>query len=121
MIGDQRRTGGAHLTATDHRHVHHFRQTASQGLRIRIDNESGAAGLGIGSGGGINRPFGQSVTLVDNQTLDVSTTTTIEAAGTLNLSGGTLTTGALNNTAGGAFVATGSLGRSKWWRARALG
>ena len=70
-------------------------------------NNSGSLYVGIAvgvSGGG-------TLTMADGGLVDVTGTTKLWSSGTLTLNGGSLTTGSLDNTAGGAFVfTTGTLG-----------
>ena len=64
---------------------------------------SSVDGLDVGVAPGIDQPFQNDLDLPHFKYLGIDATTTIGAAGTLSITGGTLTTGQLDNTSGGSF------------------
>ena len=62
-----------------------------------------ASGLDVGVVAGANQPFQNSLDVVAGKTLVIDNTTEVGASGTLSISGGTLSTGDLDNTSSGSF------------------
>ena len=86
-------SGGTYYTGTfDNSAGGNFNFTAGTFGLTNEDLTVGAAGQ-----------FGSTLDIVAGQTYDINQMTVIQAGGTLNLNGGTLKTGTLDNSAGGAF------------------
>lgn len=64
---------------------------------------TGAGGVTVGVAPSSDQPFQDDLDLIAGKSLEIDNTTTVGAAGTLAITGGTLTTGMLDNTSGGAF------------------